>query len=308
LKQVSKWAFYGVVFSIVGYYALPFSINFSFISFSTSITRNAFVFDLICGVPLSFLFIRYHFNKIWVFFILILLFVAFMYTNGRSAAIIGALELVFLLYIFSYKYRNVVKFSFLGLMVIFIFVQTDYAQIYIEQLASNLESVNPRFASLLKGEDEGDLEQDKSWLHRRLMIDKGKEIVKSYPFFGIGIGNFSYYDSPLKSYMTYSRLGAESISYYNSRSAHNSYVQVMSESGLVGLGLVLTLLIIPVYYLLKFFFTVRMDVTHLALISLLGMSMHFYAIAAIFGALPWLIVGLAWGSLQSGFKKSKIWS
>ena len=304
LYQISLWAFYAVICASFGYYVLPFSINIEVLSLSTDITRNAFVFDLICGVPLCFFFMKSYFSKLWNNIILLFLLFVFLFTNGRSAAIIGILEFVLIIYILNSQYRGLVRFSFLSFIFIFIFIQTDYAQIYLDGVANNFENVNPRFANLIRGEDEGDLEEDKSWLHRKLMVDKGLEIVNSYPFFGVGIGNFSYYDSRLKSYMTYSRLGAESIGYYNSRSAHNSYVQIMSEIGYMGLSVVILILVIPIYKLLKVFFTLQIDIEHLCLISILGMSMHFYAISAIYGALPWLVIGLAWGSLQNVVKKS----
>jgi hypothetical protein len=51
-------------------------------------------------------------------------------------------------------------------------------------------------------------------------------------------------------------------------------------------------------FLIKQFSTSRLHGYHLPLIALVGISIHFYAITAITGAIPWMVIGLATGVLN----------
>lgn len=303
--EVSKWVFYAVLLSILGFYILPFSFDVGVAQVTSTISRNSFVFDLLCGVPISFVYINSKYRKEYLKYFLSFFLLVFLFTNGRSGAIIGMLELVLIMIIlFPYwlKYLRLLAFP---LIIIFIMIQGSETLIYLDVLANRMEVVSPRFASLLRGEGEGDLKEDKSWLHRELMVDKGIEIVKEYPIFGIGPNNFIYYDGELNSYYNYTRLNNLPLQYYNSRSAHNSYVQIMSETGIFGLIFISIILFLPIYLLLKSILLGNVQVLLLPLVSLLGISMHFYAISALTGAIPWFVIGISFGVVSLKSRKSK---
>ena len=170
-----------------------------------------------------------------------------------------------------------------------------------EFAADQVSVINPRLASLIRGEEgdkDGDLTFDKSWLLRILMVQKGIEIVKEYPVLGIGPNNFSTYDAKLEGLAEIERLGNRDKEFMNSRSAHNSYVQIMSEFGLLGFTFVLIILFVPILFFLKKFATTNLQQQDLFLISIIGAGMHFYAINTITGAIAWMFIGLAWVCLS----------
>jgi O-antigen ligase len=136
------------------------------------------------------------------------------------------------------------------------------------------------------------------------MIDKALEISADYPILGIGPNNFKYYDSKMNTYWEYERLTNMPLDYYNKRSAHNSYVQLIAETGYIGLLLFLVIILFPVYYLFRIILTKDISISHLPLVATFGIALHFYAISALTGALPWVVLGIAWSII--GTIKNKI--
>ena len=142
--------------------------------------------------------------------------------------------------IFGSVLRNV-KILLVVFGLLYFISKSDASQQYLDSLANQVEPINPRFADLLRGEGDGDLTFDKSWLVRKLMVDKGLEIFKNYPVFGVGPNNFNNFDSKLSTLKEYDRLQGQDPDFFNSRSAHNSYVQLLSEMGIPGLLLMVSM-------------------------------------------------------------------
>src|SRR5690606_18577787 len=154
-------------------------------------------------------------------------------TNGRAGAIVG-LFVVFVNYaLLTPGIRRMSKAFLVLLIATFFFTQDIESTIYRygSTVAPIVDPVSPRFADLLRGVDEGDLDRDKSWLIRELMVDKTTEIIVEYPLLGIGYGTFSNYQAQLNTLQNekYNRLRRGST-YYNKRSAHNSYAHHMAET------------------------------------------------------------------------------
>ncbi len=296
--QISKWMFWGIISAAIGFYFYSLKFGSGAFSVHFGATRNDFVFNMLCAIPISFYYILQKWSKktaIWFipFFLIVMLL-----TGGRSGAVLIFLELLLVLTIVYPAALKLAKVMIPVFGLLFIISQSDSSQIYLDALASQVEPINPRFANLLRGEGDGDLTSDKSWLIRKLMVDKGIEIFKEYPIRGIGVNNFYYYDSELATFNQYDRLGGETIEFFNSRSAHNSYIQVLAEMGLLGLFVLILLIVIPLSFFLRNFFSGAIDISYLPLVSLLAISMHLYAITALTGANTWMIIGLSWAILQ----------
>ena len=220
-------------------------------------------------------------------------------TGGRSGAVLIIIQMLLVMAIVYPSVQKSVRMLLPFFAIIYVYAQSGSAQIYLNVLADQVESFNPRFANLLRGEEDGDLTSDKSWLVRKLMVDKGIEIFKEYPVFGIGPTNFKYFDSPLSTLYSYERLSGQNSEFFNSRSAHNSYIELLSEMGIPGITIMLSLLIIPLIIFFRQFFIGHLNLHYLPFVSLLGITIHFYAIAALTGAVAWLIIGMAWGVLNN---------
>jgi O-antigen ligase len=302
--ELSKWVFYGIIANSIGFYVLPLQLDLGSLVIETSLTRNAFVFTLLATMPVSFyyLFNKYKGTQLLLFLPIYLLNIVL--TNGRSGAIIGFIEILFIAAVIYPVFNKTLKVLLLPLIGLIYFMQTDAAQIYLDSVANKIEPVAPRLSRMMRSEGDGDLNADKSWLHRKLMIDKAFEISADYPLFGIGPNNFKYFDSKMKTYWQYDRLTNMSLDYYNKRSAHNSYVQLIAETGFTGFLLFLVIILTPLYYLFRTILTKNISVSQLPLIATLGMALHFYAISALTGALPWVVLGISWSII--GTIKNKI--
>lgn len=297
--QLSKWLFYGTIISIFAYFILGFKFDNPILSLQFKPGRNSFVFNLICCIPLTFIYINHRW-KGWRVYLFILFYIGIMLmTNGRSGAVIILIQSMLILSIIQPNFRKVGKVFVFLFFILFGLLQNSNSQIYMEAIATRVESINPRFAALLRSDGDGDLDQDKSWLIRKLMIDKGMEIIKKYPFIGIGPNNFTNYQAELSSYSSYSRLQGTSFQKMSTTtSAHNSYLQVAAEFGIIGFIVFVCLYLPPILLFIKLFIKGQLTFNHLGLVSLIGMSIHFYAIAAFLGALPWFVLGLCWSYLQ----------
>jgi len=305
--ELSKWVFYGTIAISIGFYVLPLQLDFGSIFIETSLTRNAFVFTLLATMPISFYYLFHKFKGNQLLLWLIIYLLNIVLTNGRSGAIIGLIEILFIAAVIYPDFNKVLKVLIVPLIGLIYFLQTDAAQIYLNSVANKIEPVAPRLSRLMRSEGDGDLNNDKSWLHRKLMIDKAFEISDEYPLFGIGPNNFKYFDSKMTTYWQYERLTNMSVDYYNKRSAHNSYVQLIAETGYTGLILFLMIIIVPIYYLFKTILTKNISTAYLPLVAVLGMSLHFYAISALTGALPWVVLGISWAIIGAitGSNKNK---
>lgn len=300
LIAISKWFLFGTLIAIFCFYFYKIKFTIPLIDIHFGISRNSFVFNLLCAIPICFLFIFKTFGKKVAFGFMPFFLLVMLFTDGRSGAVLIFLQLVLISAIISPLILKISRIVVPVLGLLFIVFQTDAAQVYLDQFADDIEAVNPRFASLLRGEGEGDLSFDKSWLERKLMVQKGMEIFKEYPLRGVGPDNFSYYDSKLSvlEFSQFDRLRAEDASYFNARSAHNSYIQVLSEMGIFGLLLLIALLFSPLLYFLKKLFFGQISFQYLPFVSLLAITMHLYAITALTGAISWMIIGLAWGVIS----------
>lgn len=294
LFDLCKWAFYGIICATIGFYIIPFEISSPVLSLTSTISRNSFVFNLICVVPLSFYYIHKRYlpyqQTLWLMFF----FFDFLLTNGRSGAIIGILEILLIAMVIFPVFAKTLRWILVPMILIFGALQNNDVQLYLNATANSVESFSPRLASLMRNEGEGDLKEDKSWLHRKLMIDKGFEIIDEFPFLGVGPSNFKYFDSRLDAFLQYDRLSNLSKEYYNHRSAHNTYIQVLSELGMIGFAAIILLFAPIIISAGKQIITQQIYTNLLFMFPVVGICMHFYAISALTGAIPWFVTGLAY--------------
>ena len=296
--QISRWVFFGIIAATIGFYALSFRVSSSVFELNTGSSRNSYVFNLLSAIPLSFYFIVQKWSKKTALWVMPIFLMVMLLTGGRSGAILIIIQLLLISTIIYPAFQKNVKILLAVFGLLYFISKSDASQQYLDALADQVESVNPRFADLLRGEGDGNLSLDKSWLVRKLMVDKGKEIFEEYPIFGVGPNNFNYFDSKLLTLKDYDRLKGQDTEFFNSRSAHNSYIQLLSEMGLPGLLLMISMCFIPVIFFFKKFLFDTINIDYLPMVSLLGISIHFYAIAALTGAIAWMVIGLSWGILH----------
>ncbi len=302
IAYFAKFILIGSLFSIVGFYFLPMTIgSTNILSFTSDQTRNSFVFTIIACAPIGSLYLLKEKANRLFFVCLSIFFIALIFSNGRSGAIIIFIEILLLVSIKNNNNFRLVKILLPIIVLFVVFSDSSTIMSLKISLANKMESINPRMASLLRGEDEteGDLTFDRSWLTRQLMITKSFEIFNKYPVLGIGTDNFIYYDSDLENLVFFDRLQGFNERYLNSRSAHNSYIQVLAEYGLIGFLLLVYILFGPIILFINRVYSGKMSLDLLFSVSLFAISLHFYAISSLTGALSWVVIGLAYSNFES---------
>lgn len=309
IYRLAKWITVGFILQILGFYFIQLRIGLVLINIDFSLSRNALVFNSIIFSGFVFYYMHTRYKSVGLIVSTLFIFTSLLLTNGRAGAIIGFLITLLAFSVYFPTFRNFGRVALIVLVLIAsIAGLSQQTQIDTQKkLAVFVEAYNPRFASLLKNEGYGDLSFDKSWLIRKLMIDKAIEIYNEYPFFGVGWGNFTRYASELSSLSSYPRLLFEGEDYFNTRSAHNSYAQYLSEGGIVGFGILL-LLVLPIFiWILISFLSGSFKPFFVISLSLFGASLHLYAISSLTGANFWFLLGIVSGlkSMSSPRKQMK---
>lgn len=297
--QVSKWIFFGVIGYTLAFYLIPFELENPILSLEFKPGRNAFVFNMLACIPLTFVYLKARYRRWRIYLVVLAYLMIMLLTNGRSGSIIIIMQLLMVLSIIIPAIQRRTKYLVLLFGVLFIVFQNSEVEMMLNSAANRVETINPRLASLMRSEGEGDLTMDKSWLIRKLMIEKGEEIVTKYPFIGVGPNNFKFYRAELNTYKNYARLQSiDKKRLENNTSAHNTYLQVITEFGIIGALLYVLMLLRPLLYFIRIFLRSKLNAEHLVLVSLIGIFIHFYTIANLSGALPWFIIGLSWSFFQ----------
>lgn len=291
----SKYLFWGLVLLVIAFYLLPINLSAGFININIRQSRNGFVFNMLTFFPFIFFYVR---NSYWRKHTILILFYfasAMLLSNGRSGFILILIQTILILPAIYKRMAGMFRLSLvLVILLIAAWITLEDSPL-MNDIAEVVETVNPRAASLIsKSGTEGDLTQDKSWLIRKLMVDKSLEIAGKYPLMGIGWFNFTNYATDLRSLNKYDRLQGQSDGFYNTRSAHNSYAQLLGEGGIIGLLLLLLILLPTASVVLKRIALGGFKMNDLPLIAMFTLFIYFYAISSLTGAGTWLIIGASY--------------
>ncbi len=144
------------------------------------------------------------------------------------------------------------------------------------------------------------LEEDKSYIIRQVMIQKGLKLFGKSPIIGVGANRFSLTWADLT---IPDLLSSRSIEELKSKSAHNSYIQFLAEFGLLGsIPLALLLIILTLRgFKTSLSSTKANSLVPLAIfISFIQMSIHMWAFTALTGTVTWFIYGLVTAIIKRG--------
>jgi O-antigen ligase len=206
-------------------------------------------------------------------------------SRGSWVSIAGGLG-VCLIMLFISKPRKLMGLLMATLIISILFIVVWNT---IPQVTSSLQSRLSTFQSL---------EEDKSYTIRELMVQKGIRLFKASPLFGVGASRFTQTSSELDIPGVLGRLNPTR---YDRKSAHNSYVVVLAEYGLAGAipyAFLLITLVIKGFFT-TIYFVRKNDFIHLAVfLSLVQMSIHFWAIASLTNTAAWFVYGLSAASIM----------
>ena len=285
--KLSKMIFFASAVSIVYYVVLnPFYAIFY---------PNSFAYTIVVSMPLGLYYVMKRFSFKWVLLISFGFLLGVLFSGSRMGTALTLFELIML---FSLGDKQLKKIAMIASMLVIPLIMV--ASISLEQsdirqmklgLADILQDYSPKIAHTLRME-ENVFDRDKSFLQRKLMLQKTKKIFDKYPFFGVGPGNFTkyYVDLDITS-VSYWLHGTESR--YNRSSSQNSYFMILAESGIFALSslmmVFLTILVKGFYYVLKFKDSAEIYI-YIPFVALL-----FYGVILVttMGTLFWFLLGLA---------------
>jgi len=295
LLEISKFLFMGVVCAFLFFYFIPeVRIKTGLFGFVTRPNRNGVIYSCLAVIPFAFYYVHAKLGKAASIYFLIAFNLGIIFTEGRSGTIVFLIETLFIIQILFPFSKSLFKGLILFGVMLYFVTSSPVVQPILLRFADVIEPANPRVADLIRGEKSGDLEEDRSWLIRLVMVEKGLELFDKYPVFGIGINHFKSMDGSLRTAYINRRLHKYTKEGLNETSAHNSYLQLLTENGLWGLICVILLAFIPIITLLsKLAFNFDLTYSDLAMAGLFGISIHWYTIASFMGGITWLIMALA---------------
>lgn len=296
ILELSKYIFYGLISALFFFY-LPFAIKFSsgLFGINTQPNRNGVLYTLLALIPFSFYYIHKTWGRRGAILFLIIFNMCVIATEGRSGTIVFFIETIFIVQILFPFSKTLFKVLLIVFGLFSLISDSDIVKPTLMRFASVVETVNPRLANLIRGEKDGDLTQDRSWLFRLVQVEKAQEIIAVHPLFGIGLGHFSCWDGTLRLFYMEQRLRMKlDPAEVNKGSAHNSYYMILAETGFFGFVCVFFLVFISVFRLI-YRVGVNSDLNYsdLASAGLLGISIHWYTIASFMGGVTWLAIAFA---------------
>lgn len=304
-KILSKYIFFGLLISIVVFYYFPLQYNNNVISINFKFMRNAFVYNILAFFPLIFWYISKSHFKNFSLIIIIFFIISILFSGGRAGFFLILFQFLLLLSIIFIKFRKYYLLISATLIIIFSMWFVSINSPFFDFLSKKAESINPRAASLInKSGVEGDLTMDRSWLLRKLMVNKALEISKEYPLFGIGWFNFINFETEIESQNEYERMQGIDKDFLNTRSAHNSYAQYLAECGIIGLFLLIIIFLIAIKNIFYKIPKGNFNYNDLPLIAFFTLMIYFYAISSLYGANTFLLLGLNLG-INENYKKLK---
>lgn len=279
LNVVFRAIYWGLLSTLV--YYLFFVKILSFIPIFRYITPNDFAFIMICFTPIAIYHQLQKSKKSAL--VLLVIFVIVLLLEGRRAGMV----LVFLggiAVLFSDK-LSFGKVIFAAFLLAFLSVAISTAPI-----KSFIYSANERIYDLIYN-FENIQKEDRSYLTRVAMVNKGLAIFADYPYTGIGLNNFTNYHAEIIADFE----GANYVIHkhnINTMSAHNSYVSILAEGGLL---LFLPFVLILAFCIIYFIFGFRtiQDSYKPVFIAVIAMSIHLYFVSAIVNVYAWYLIGLA---------------
>ena len=285
--KLSKMIFFASTVSIVYYVVLnPFYAIFY---------PNSFAYTIVVSMPLGLYYVMKRFSFKWVLLISFGFLLGVLFSGSRTGTALILFELMMLFSLGGKQLKKIAMvtgmFAIPLVMVAFISLEQSDVRRMKLGLADILQDYSPKIAHTLRME-ENVFERDKSWLIRELMLQKGKKIFEEHPFFGVGPGNFTSYYTDL-NIASVSKWLHRSKANYNKRSSQNSYLMILSESGIFAFS---SLLIVFLIILIKGFYYVRKFKDSAEIyIYIPFVALLFYGVILVttMGTLFWLLLGLS---------------
>ncbi len=149
-----------------------------------------------------------------------------------------------------------------------------------------------------RGATLGQLDRDKPFQARRLLVRKGIALFQRNPVFGVGAGGFTQTLVPLEIPRA---LHYRSIEQFNRKTPHNSYVKVLAETGLLGAASLSCLFALLAWQGFAATLVRARDGETWGIpvfAGFLTMCVHFWTLSGLTGTAPWFLCGMLAGVIE----------
>lgn len=279
LDLVYQTIFWGVICTVI-YYLFLQQILSPLPIFNRQ-TPNTFSFILICYCPIAVHYLKIRKNRNWALAFLLLLVLILLRDGRRAGMVLVLFGGLAVLYADRVEWKRLIAV----VVTIPIFLITLFSSPFESFILQSSERIHEMIYQTEKIQKE-----DRSYLTRVAMVKKGLAIFERHPYTGIGLNNFTNYSIDFDR----SFEGANYVVYKSKiqeKSAHNSYISILAEGGLV---LLIPLVLILTYNITYFLFNFNRLSSYLPIyIGIMAMSIHLYFISAIVNVFAWFLIGLA---------------
>ena len=257
-------------------------------------TQNTYgiLFSTFALFPVILLIEEKGFKKIYQFFVVIIIFSALILNASRSnwiAIVIGLVALFYLL-IKAHRIKIFALISFLAFIVliflVLILIFSDLSVIFKPD-----SPVVQRFTTFQN------LDQDVSFGTRQYLVNKALAQFDSSPIIGIGIerGRYVFMDVEVPDALKYEYGVVD-----RPINEHNSYVQLLAETGLVGtipFAMLVTFLLLRGFKAASYLSKENNIWAAAVFASFISMSIHMWAITVLRNSSTWVLYGVVGGMI-----------
>lgn len=285
--MITNLKFYINWYVIARYIMLGLILTLIFYTFRKSIalpivknnTPNSYAFILVCFSAIAVAYVSEKYNKMYALLFLGIILLSLLSIERRAGFVLVSISSIAAIFLKRVKAQYLVT----PLVVTFIILIT----LQLDAVENLLLESSPRIHELIY-ENEEITKTDQSYLTRRLMIERGMIIFDEHPLTGIGINNYSV-NKVINTEGNFD--GAELIlakSEDNQYSAHNSYLLLLIEGGLLLLIPVILLFGYNIYHFVSKY-NKRNPIENAYYWSLVAVCIHLYFIAEIVNVYAWFL-------------------
>lgn len=279
----------GIILAIIIYF-----LTFYFLSGNNDyFTENSASCVVVAIWPLGLSLFK---NKLRILYVLFVVFSLYI-IGSRTGILLVLVQIIAFLLVRKISAKKMVA-SLISIAFVFFLISLPKVRSTIAEI------VFPEDVGMqtLIETPEAVFQLDKSWVQRRIQQEKSKQVMRKYPFWGIGPLNFSKYNIDINTSKVEDVdevvLDAEMARSEN-RSSHNSYFQMFAENGILGT-------LIAVIILLKIMtklYSGRDDseIFVILMISALGLFTNLFMVSIFWGTSTWILLGIF-----SGYARNKI--
>jgi O-antigen ligase len=279
MSLVHKAIFYGVLCYIPYFYLREaFSINIPVLQRTSN---NNYAFLMICFSPTALYYCSYTYGKKVAILLWIGILASLLFLGRRAGFTLVGLTGSGVLFFNRVNIKTLVT-GIVTIVTIAILLSTPFIE-------DTIHDANERIYGLIYERDKVQTE-DRSYLTRMAMVEKGLNLFERYPYTGVGLSNFSQIEGAVEGDFDGSQFVINKQD-LNTLSAHNSYISILSEGGLfLFVPFILILFTIILYFIFNFN-TINVDNKPLYW-SIIGMTFHYYYISAVVNVYGWFVIAL----------------